>query len=76
MVFISVELIGGVELAAQVEKAVAGPRAAEGYSWREGEGGRLAGVLGRGGDASRRSGGAVESAVAEATWQSAVAALR
>jgi hypothetical protein len=58
--FTGVVLAGGAELTAPVEKAAAGRR-------RNGEGGRSVAALGYGGDASWRSGDAMESAVAKAT---------
>jgi hypothetical protein len=62
-----VELAGGAELVAPVEKATARPCALEGHGVREARWrGRRATVLWRCGDAGRQSGGVVESAVAEA----------
>ncbi|XP_066312941.1 uncharacterized protein [Miscanthus floridulus] len=83
VVFIGVELSGGVELAAPVEKATAGPRAAEGRDgrearWRGRKMGCRALVQWRCRLAERRrdgEGGTVESAVAEAVHWSVLAAL-
>ena len=83
MEFTGVKHDGGAELTAPVEKAMTGSwrrlqwvRALEKPAVggkRGGEGGRRAAVLWRGGDVGQRSGGAMESAVAEAAQRSAIA---
>jgi hypothetical protein len=59
--FTNVELAGDMELATLVEKVAAGPvEKAMAGGRRGGEGERWAAVLWHGGDADRRSGGAME----------------
>jgi hypothetical protein len=66
VVFIGVELGGGAELTAPVEKATTGlVEKATAGGRRSGEGGRPAAALERGGDVSWRSKGAMER---EARW--------
>lgn len=73
MEFTSVELVGGAELAAPIEKAITGPvEKATADERRDEGGGRRVATLWCSGDAAWWSRDAVESMVANAAWQSAV----